>query len=109
MKTPEKAMELKEVILSGKKDFSEVAFEHSLCPSGKSNGGYLGEFQQGVMVPQIDAICWAAPLKQLQGPIASQFGLHLLEVLYRDHPPKPVGPRPPEVEFKPSSKRNKAD
>ena len=34
--------------------------------------------------------------------LSEQFGFHLIEVVRRDPPVVPAGPRPPEVEFKPS-------
>lgn len=73
--------ELKTVIEAGA-DFAEVAKEHSTCPSGAS-GGDLGSFGPGAMVPEFDQVVFSAPLNEVQGPVKTQFGYHLLEVTSR--------------------------
>jgi peptidyl-prolyl cis-trans isomerase C len=73
--------DLKQQIESGT-DFAEVAREHSQCPS-KSRGGDLGTFRQGQMVPEFDQAVFQGEVGQLQGPIKTQFGYHLLEVTSR--------------------------
>ena len=73
--------ELKAKIASGE-DFAEVAKQHSTCPSSRK-GGDLGEFGPGQMVKEFDAVVFSAPLKEVQGPVKTQFGYHLLEVTSR--------------------------
>ena len=79
--TEEQAQSLKQAIEQGK-DFAEVAGEHSKCPSGRQ-GGDLGQFGPGMMVPEFDKVCFSADVGSLQGPIKTQFGYHLLEVTDR--------------------------
>jgi len=74
-------LELKTQIESGT-DFAELAKKHSNCPSGKQ-GGELGRFGPGQMVPEFDKVVFSAPLNQVQGPVKTQFGYHLLEVTRR--------------------------
>ena len=52
------------------------------CPSGQ-DGGALGEFGPGMMVPEFDKVVFSAPINQVQGPVQTQFGYHLLEVTSR--------------------------
>lgn len=73
--------ELKTKIADGT-DFADVAKEHSSCPSGKS-GGDLGSFSPGQMVPEFDTVVFSAGLNEVQGPVKTQFGYHLLEVTSR--------------------------
>jgi peptidyl-prolyl cis-trans isomerase C len=40
-------------------DFATLARKHSKCPSGKGNGGCLGSFGPGKMVPEFDAIAFS--------------------------------------------------
>jgi FKBP-type peptidyl-prolyl cis-trans isomerase FklB len=96
------ATSLKEQIASKTATFEKMASKHSICPS-KRQGGFLGEFTAGQMVPAFDQVVWSATIGELSGPVQTQFGYHLIEVTRRDAPiaPQPVGPRPPEVEFKP--------
>ena len=73
--------ELKQKILDGT-DFADVAREHSTCPSG-GRGGDLGSFGRGQMVREFDAVVFSAPLNEVQGPVQTQFGYHLIEVTGR--------------------------
>jgi peptidyl-prolyl cis-trans isomerase C len=74
-------LELKSEIEQGA-DFAELAKKHSSCPSGQ-DGGDLGEFGPGMMVPEFDKVVFSAPINQVQGPVQTQFGYHLLEVTSR--------------------------
>lgn len=62
--------------------FESVAQEHSKCPSG-SQGGDLGKFGPGQMVPEFDEAVFSGDVGVLYGPIQTQFGYHLLEVTSR--------------------------
>ncbi len=73
--------ELKRQIEEGA-DFAALAREHSKCPSGKQ-GGELGEFGPGQMVPEFDRVVFSAPVGTVEGPVKTQFGYHLLEVTSR--------------------------
>lgn len=77
----EKCAELKDQIENGS-DFAEVAREHSSCPSGRK-GGDLGTFGPGQMVREFDEVVFSAPLNEVQGPVKTQFGYHLLEATER--------------------------
>ena len=68
--------------IAGGEDFAEVAKQHSTCPSSRK-GGDLGEFGPGQMVKEFDAVVFSAPLNEVQGPVKTQFGYHLLEVTSR--------------------------
>lgn len=63
-------------------DFAAIAREHSSCPSS-AQGGDLGEFGPGMMVPEFDKVVFSAPIGAVQGPVKTQFGYHLLEVTSR--------------------------
>jgi len=79
--TEEQCNELKAQIEGGA-DFADLAKEHSSCPSGR-NGGDLGEFGPGMMVPEFDKVVFSAEVGTVQGPVQTQFGYHLLEVTSR--------------------------
>ena len=80
--TEENCLELKAQIEAGA-DFADVAKEHSNCPS-KAQGGDLGSFGPGQMVPEFDKVVFSADLNTVQGPVKTQFGYHLLEVTARN-------------------------
>ncbi len=81
VKTEEECNNLKVEIANGT-EFSQLAQQHSLCPSGKQ-GGDLGEFGRGQMVKEFDTVVFSAPVGEVQGPIKTQFGYHLVEVTKR--------------------------
>ncbi len=81
VKTEEECNNLKTEIENGA-EFDDLAKQHSQCPSGKQ-GGDLGEFGPGQMVKEFDAVVFSAPVGEVQGPVETQFGFHLLEVTDR--------------------------
>jgi peptidyl-prolyl cis-trans isomerase C len=80
--TEAQCLELKERIANGE-DFLKLAMEFSKCPSGR-RGGELGSFGRGQMVREFDEVVFSAPLNEVQGPVKTQFGYHLLEVTARN-------------------------
>lgn len=63
-------------------DFAKMAREHSQCPSGQQ-GGDLGEFGPGQMVPEFDRVVFSGEVGKVHGPIKTQFGYHLVEITSR--------------------------
>ncbi len=80
--TEEKCSELKQQIVNGA-DFAELAKKNSSCPSGR-DGGALGTFGPGQMVREFDEVVFSAPVGEVQGPVKTQFGFHLVEVTMRN-------------------------
>jgi len=77
----EKCNELKTEIENGA-EFGDVAAQNSQCPSS-AQGGDLGKFGPGQMVPEFDTAVFSGDVGVVQGPIQTQFGYHLLEVTSR--------------------------
>ena len=77
-----KCLQLKTEIENGA-DFAAVARDNSSCPSS-AQGGDLGSFGPGQMVPEFDQVVFSAPVNTVQGPVKTQFGYHLLEVTSRE-------------------------
>jgi len=82
VKTEAEAAQLKARIAKGEA-FDVLARKFSTCPSGK-RGGDLGEVRPGQMVKVIDQIIFKKPLREVHGPVKSQFGYHLVQVFFRD-------------------------
>ena len=70
--------------IEGGVDFTEIAKEHSQCPSGQK-GGALGEFGPGQMVKEFDDVVFSAELNKTHGPVQTQFGYHLIEITNREN------------------------
>ena len=79
--TEESCTELKTRIEGGE-DFAAIAAEFSQCPSGKQ-GGDLGEFSPGQMVPEFNDVVFSGELGKVHGPIKTQFGYHLIDITSR--------------------------
>jgi len=77
----EECEKIKQAIAGGS-DFAEMARKHSLCPSGKE-GGALGEFTPGQMVPEFDRVVFKEEVGKVHGPVKTQFGYHLVEITSR--------------------------
>ena len=74
-------LQLKAEIEAGA-DFAEVAKRSSSCPSS-NQGGDLGSFSSGQMVPEFNEAVFSGELNKLLGPVKTQFGYHLIEVTSR--------------------------
>ena len=81
VETEELCKELIEKITNGE-DFSELAKQHSKCPSG-NRGGDLGEFGPGQMVPEFDTVVFNEAVGIPHGPVKTNFGFHIVEITNR--------------------------
>lgn len=77
--TEEKANEILAKIKKGDISFEDAARSESSCPSSQ-NGGALGEFTRGQMVPEFDTAAFSMEAGELSEPVKTQFGYHLIKV-----------------------------
>uniref|UniRef100_UPI00052FE084 peptidylprolyl isomerase n=1 Tax=Planococcus sp. CAU13 TaxID=1541197 RepID=UPI00052FE084 len=61
-------------------DFAELAQEYSSDGSA-AEGGDLGWFGVGAMVPEFEEAAYALELEEISEPVSSQFGFHIIQVL----------------------------
>jgi peptidyl-prolyl cis-trans isomerase C len=73
------AKQLQERIGKGE-DFVALAKEHSKDPGSKDDGGDLGYFSKGQMVPVFEETAFALKPGQVSAPVKSQFGWHIVKV-----------------------------
>lgn len=59
-------------------DFAELAQAHSDCPSGR-DGGDLGTFGRGMMVPEFETAAFAAEIGATSDVVETAFGYHLIK------------------------------
>lgn len=78
VKTEDKAKEIYEMIAHDG-DFAELAKKHSTGPSA-ANGGDLGFFGAGQMVPEFSKAAFALKVGEVSEPVKTQFGWHLIKV-----------------------------
>ena len=75
----EKAQVLIDKIKAGEISFEDAAKQNSTCPSSR-NGGSLGEFTRGQMVPEFDEACFAMEVGDISAPVKTQFGYHVIRL-----------------------------
>lgn len=81
VKSEEKAKAISVKIASGDdKLFAEQAKAHSEDPGTKDEGGDLGFFGRGQMVPQFEEAAFKLKKGEISAPVQSQFGWHLIKV-----------------------------
>lgn len=59
--------------------FEEAASKYSKCPS-KEQGGNLGSFSRGQMVPEFESVAFSIEKGIVSEPVKTQFGYHLVKV-----------------------------
>ncbi len=60
-------------------NFEEAAQKYSKCPSN-ANGGDLGTFTRGRMVPEFEEAAFKLNIGEISEPVKTQFGYHLIKV-----------------------------
>ena len=78
VETEEAALEVVAALESGA-DFATVAREKSTGPSGP-NGGQLGWFGKGAMVPEFEQAVVAMEPEAISAPVKTQFGWHVIRL-----------------------------
>ncbi|WP_280776085.1 peptidylprolyl isomerase [Rhizobium sp. SG_E_25_P2] len=94
VKTEDEAKAVLKALGEGK-DFAELAKEKSTDPN-KSDGGDLGYFRKGQMVPEFETAAFAMQKGEVsKAPIKTQFGWHVIQV-----EDKRIAPPPPFEQVK---------
>lgn len=79
VETEEEAKKAKEEIESESISFGDASMKYSMCPSNQQ-GGNLGEFSKGMMVPEFEEAAFTAEIGVVTEPVKTQFGYHLILV-----------------------------
>ena len=75
----EEANSIKEELNNNSISFEEAAKKYSTCPS-KEQGGELGEFGRGMMVPEFEKAAFELEIGEISEPVKTQFGYHIILV-----------------------------
>ncbi len=71
------AQEIAARLAAGEISFEDAAAQYSKCPS-KAEGGCLGDFGRGQMVPEFEEAAFALEPGQVSAPVKTQFGWHII-------------------------------
>lgn len=66
--------------IKGGEDFAKLAKENSKDTGSKEDGGMLGYFARGQMVPQFETAAFALKKGEVSAPVQSQFGWHVIKL-----------------------------
>jgi foldase protein PrsA len=61
-------------------DFEEIAKEYSIDTNSAINGGDLGYFARGTMVPEFEEASFSQPIGAIGEPVKSDYGYHIIKV-----------------------------
>lgn len=76
----ETAKEVKEKLDKGE-DFAKLAKKYSTDTSNNEDGGDLGFFTAGSMVPEFEDKAFSMKTGEISDPVATDFGYHIIELL----------------------------
>ncbi len=74
-----KCLDIYDKIISKEINFADAASKFSNCPS-KENGGNLGSYPRGKMVPEYEAVAFSMKEGEISKPVKTQFGYHLIKL-----------------------------
>lgn len=77
--TEEKANEVLKEIENGE-TFEDIAKKYSSCPS-KDQGGNLGEFTRGKMIPEFEEVAFSMEIGAISKPVKTKFGYHIIKLV----------------------------
>lgn len=83
LKAKLKLTEIRDEIIVQKKDFGLMAIDHSDGPSAVQ-GGSLGEFGRGQMVPEFEEIAFRLNPGEISDVFETEFGFHIMKVEARN-------------------------
>jgi peptidyl-prolyl cis-trans isomerase C len=65
--------------------FEDAAKNNSKCPSN-ANGGDLGYFTRGKMIPEFEKVAFELKEGEISQPVKTQFGYHIIKLVDRKEP-----------------------
>lgn len=70
-------------------DFSQLAKDKSIDPSAKNNGGDLGFFSRGKMVPEFQEAAFKLKPGEISRPVQTQYGWHIIKLIEKRNVEQP--------------------
>jgi peptidyl-prolyl cis-trans isomerase C len=90
-----KAQEIRKKLVAGG-DFAAIAKADSDDTGSAAQGGDLGEFRRGMMVPPFETAAFALKIGEISEPVKTPFGYHIIVV--QEHKLKTLADVKPDIE-----------
>jgi peptidyl-prolyl cis-trans isomerase C len=85
--------------IKGGKDFAALAKENSADPGSAQQGGDLGYFEPGQMVPEFDKVAFTLKAGDVSDLVETQFGYHIIKVVDKQNARLiPIDEAKPQIE-----------
>ena len=79
-KALERIKEIRNRVTAPGADFGKIASETSDDTASKVDGGNLGKFQRGMMVPEFEQAAFTLKVGEISEPVKTEYGYHLIKV-----------------------------
>ncbi|MDP4163620.1 MAG: peptidylprolyl isomerase [Bacillota bacterium] len=79
VKDEKTALDVKKQLDAGAK-FEDLAKKYSQDPGSAKNGGDLGWFGPGKMLPEFENAAYALKINEISAPVKSQYGYHIIQL-----------------------------
>ena len=79
-KALERIKEIRKRVTAPGADFGKIAAETSDDTASKVDGGNLGKFQRGLMVPEFEKAAFSLKVGEISEPVKTEYGYHLIKV-----------------------------
>ncbi len=79
VKSEQQASEIVDLLKQGG-DFEKLAAQYSQDDDSKDNGGGLGFFTLGVMMPEFEAKVFSMQVGEVSAPVKTEFGYHVIKL-----------------------------
>ncbi len=84
VKEEKEAKEIFEALKKEPAKFAEIAKKKSVDPGSAKNGGDLGFFSRGRMIPEFEMAAFTGKINEIQEPVKTNYGYHIIKTTKKE-------------------------